>query len=87
VPDDVVGAGRLFDPKRIDNRQAPDRLDRLLDTPRLVGVERQPMFGPDRFADRERTAKVRIDVTATFSFRCVNRRRPPRAPARAGCLG
>src|SRR5438477_6600331 len=62
VPEHVVGARRLLDPERIDLRQPADRVDRLVDAPRLVGVEREAVVGADGVAHEPRAAQVDVDV-------------------------
>src|SRR5208282_1704086 len=38
VTEDVVGAGGLFDPQRVEARERAHELDRLADVPRLVRI-------------------------------------------------
>src|SRR5436190_21519510 len=68
MAEDVVGARRLFDPPRIDLREHADRLDRLLDTPGLVRVEREAMSGADRLTDEAGTAQIGLEVAADLQL-------------------
>src|SRR5919198_4473583 len=64
VAEHVVGARRLLDPPRVDLRQAADRVDRLLDAPHLVRVEREPIRGADRVAHDLRAPQVALGIAA-----------------------
>ncbi len=54
MPDDIVRACRLLDPPRIDLGKAFDGMDRLLDSPSLICVQREQTLGADRVADESR---------------------------------
>ena len=64
VAEDVVGAGRLLDPVRIERRQPAHPVDRLADVPALVGIDGQHQLGPDLLADDPDPAQVVLDVRA-----------------------
>src|SRR4029077_17525638 len=68
VSDDVVRARWLLDPPRVDLGERADRLDRLLDAPRLVRVERQPVLGADRLADDARALHIAREVAADLEL-------------------
>ena len=46
VAEDVVGAGRLLDPVRVERLELAHPADRLADVPALVGVDREHPVGP-----------------------------------------
>src|SRR5262245_22723852 len=68
VAEHVVRAGRLLDPPRVDLREPSNRLDRLLDAPHLVRVEREPVVGADRVADEPGAANVALHVAADLEL-------------------
>ena len=68
VPQDVVRAGRLLDPVRVELPQALHPRDRLVDTPALVGVDRQDPIGTDLLAHDARPASVVVDVGADLEL-------------------
>ncbi len=68
MPKDVVRAGRLLDPPGVDLPKPPDAVDRLIDTPGLVCVERQAEVGPDGRSDSPDAAQIAFDVRADLQL-------------------
>ena len=64
VAEDVVGAGRLLDPVRVERREPRHPVDRDADIPALVGVDGEHPVGPDLVADDPHPADVVLDVGA-----------------------
>ena len=64
VTEDVVGAGRLLDPVRVERRELRHPVDGDADIPALVGVDGEHPVGPDLVADDPHPAHVVLDVGA-----------------------
>src|SRR5258708_5273746 len=68
VAEDVIRAGRFFDPPRVDLSQRTSRADCLVDAPHLVRVEHQTAIGPDRVAQDSRPTQVRLGIGANLQL-------------------
>src|SRR5204862_5409145 len=68
MAEDVGDARRPSDPPRLVLRAHARRFDRLLDTPRLVRVEREAMSGADRLPDEAGTAQIGLEVAADLQL-------------------
>src|SRR6185437_3370425 len=68
VSKDVVGAGWLFHPPRIEFSQRPRARHRLIDTPLLVGIHHELVGPADLFTHNSPAAKVARGVAADLEL-------------------
>src|ERR1700704_6576668 len=69
MPQDVVGAGRFFDPPRVKLSQTTQVTNGLLDIPHLVGIHHELAIPTDLLAQDSRTTNVLLDIAADLLFK------------------
>ena len=79
VGEDVVGAGRLLDPPRVDLGEGLHVVDGDVDVPHLVGVDHEPPVGADLGTDERGAAHVVVAVLPDLHLEGVPTLRDPGA--------
>src|SRR5579885_1103922 len=68
VPENIVGAGRFFDPERIESGQRAHEIDRLDDVTSMISIHHHQATGSDFLAHQRGAAHVFVGVPADLDL-------------------